>query len=55
MATSIPIVTVSRTETGGFLVRCEDCPTFHTIRPFREEADRAAATHQASHTTGRRA
>lgn len=53
MATTIPLVTVTNTS-DGFLVRCETCLDFHTMRRYRYEADIAANDHQASHTPGRR-
>jgi hypothetical protein len=49
MATTIPIVTVSAAERGQFLVRCDQCPRHHTLRPSRPAADSAARDHEASH------
>jgi hypothetical protein len=54
MATKIPLVTITTTE-AGFLIKCEHCPLFHTMRASRDLADLAARNHQVSHTSGRSA
>jgi hypothetical protein len=51
MATTIPIVTVSAAERGQFLVRCDQCPKHHTLRPSRPAADAAALDHERDHVT----
>lgn len=51
MATTIPIVTVSKAEGGKFFVRCERCPPFHTMRPSRPAADQTARDHERGHAT----
>lgn len=49
MVTTIPLVTVSAAERGQFVVGCDRCPQYRTVRPARPLADAAAVEHEASH------
>lgn len=53
--TKLPRITITRTEAGGWLIRCTGCPRFHTIRATRMGADLTATEHRAGHNTWRNA
>lgn len=46
MATTIPTVTVTPAEHGTWLIRCDRCPGYRTMRAHRASADLAAREHE---------
>ena len=51
MATALPTVKVAPAESGKFVITCDRCPRFRTIRPTRPQADKIAVDHRAAHQT----
>ena len=49
MVTKIAQVRVTRTEAGGHMATCDQCPNWRHIRAGRLAADELAIAHQASH------